>query len=298
MAHTYATANAFRAALEDRINRRAREQGLDHRRLRNQVAFERFLARLFVDQAPPAWLLKGGFASELRLGGRARATLDLDIAIPSPARIAPPDDHQVAEIIERLQQAVNRDLGDWFLFRLSEPLKDLTTPPYGGAKVLVTTILASRTFCKFHLDVGLGDVVVSAPEWITGSDLLAFAGIAPVRVALLPPAQQFAEKLHSLTMPRRRGDNSRTKDLVDLVLLLELGLPDPALVRQAVQATFDRRQTHPLPAALPGPPASWRGPYQQLARACGLGLSTMEEGQAAVARYWQAVQGRREPEAG
>ena len=39
-------------------------------------------------------------------------------------------------------------------FRLSEPLKDLTTPPYGGAKVLVTTVLASRTFCKFHLDVG------------------------------------------------------------------------------------------------------------------------------------------------
>lgn len=298
MAHTYATANAFRAALEARINRQAREQGRDHRRLRNQVAFERFLARLFVDEAPPAWLLKGGFAFELRLGGRARATLDLDLAIPSPARIAPPDDRQVAEIIERLQQEVNQDLGDWFLFRLSEPLKDLTTPPYGGAKVLVTAVLVQRTFCKFHLDVGLGDVVVSAPEWITGSELLAFAGIAPVRVALLPPAQQFAEKLHSLTLPRSRGDNSRTKDLVDLALLLELALPDPALVLRAVQATFDRRQTHPLPATLPDPPTSWRVPYQQLARACGLRLLTLEEGQAAVAQYWQALQGGSEPEAG
>jgi hypothetical protein len=61
MAHTYATANAFRAALEDRLNRLAREQQPDLRRLRNQVAFERFLACLFADQEQPAWLLKGGF---------------------------------------------------------------------------------------------------------------------------------------------------------------------------------------------------------------------------------------------
>src|SRR5215831_395422 len=160
MTHTYATAQAFRAALEDRINRLARERGVDHRRLRNQVTFEQFLARLFFEQTHPAWLLKGGFAFELRLGGKARATLDLDIAIPSPAQIAPPDAHQVAEIVERLQQVVNRDLGDWFVFRLSEPLKDLTAPPYGGARVLVTTLLAQRIFCKFHLDIGLGDVVV------------------------------------------------------------------------------------------------------------------------------------------
>lgn len=53
-----------------------------------------------------------------------RATLDLDIAIPSPARIAPPDDQQVTEIVERLQQVVDHDLGAWFLFRLSDPLKE------------------------------------------------------------------------------------------------------------------------------------------------------------------------------
>lgn len=289
MAHTYSTANAFRTALEDRINRMAREQGLDHRRLRNQVAFERFLAHLFAGQSDPVWLLKGGFAFELRLGGRARATRDLDLAISSPAQLAPPDERQVAGIIERLQQIVDRDLGDWFLFRLSEPIKDLTAPPYGGGKVLVTALLAQRTFAKFHLDLGLGDVVLSAPEWVSGSEFLAFAGISPARVALLPADQQFAEKLHSLTLPRARHENTRTKDLVDLVLLLELGLPEAPQVLRAVQATFARRQTHPLPAALPPPPASWTIPYRQLAQDCGLRQATLEEGQAAVAVYWQTL---------
>ncbi len=131
--------------------------------------------------------------------------------------------------------------------------------------------------------------LVSTPEWITGSDLLAFAGIPPARIALLPPAQQFAEKLHTLTLPRSRGDNTRTKDLVDLTLLLELGLPEAPVVLRAVQATFARRQTHPLPVVLPPPPASWRVPYQHLAQACSLRWTTLEEGQAAVEAYWQQL---------
>jgi hypothetical protein len=41
------TAGAFRAALETRLQTRARKQGIDLQRLRRQVAFDRFLARMF-----------------------------------------------------------------------------------------------------------------------------------------------------------------------------------------------------------------------------------------------------------
>lgn len=47
-------------------------------RLRKRVFFERVLARLQA-VAPDAWVLKGGFALELRLGGSARTTKDIDI---------------------------------------------------------------------------------------------------------------------------------------------------------------------------------------------------------------------------
>jgi len=54
-------------------------ENLDIQRLRRQVAFDRLLARLFHENNPP-WLLKGGYAMELRLKF-ARTTRDIDLAI-------------------------------------------------------------------------------------------------------------------------------------------------------------------------------------------------------------------------
>ena len=74
----YANAAAFRAALEDRLNTAARAGGRPVGRARKLVAFTRLLARL-EHAAPKRWVLKGGFALELRLGGQARATRDVDL---------------------------------------------------------------------------------------------------------------------------------------------------------------------------------------------------------------------------
>ena len=57
----YATGLALRTALEERLKRVAREEGVDLQRLRRQVAFDRFLARLFPG-AGADWILKGGYA--------------------------------------------------------------------------------------------------------------------------------------------------------------------------------------------------------------------------------------------
>jgi Nucleotidyl transferase AbiEii toxin, Type IV TA system len=73
----YATAGAFRSALEARL-KDEQSDGVGLSRLRKRIVFERLLARLQV-VAPDSWLLKGGFALELRLGGRARTTKDVDI---------------------------------------------------------------------------------------------------------------------------------------------------------------------------------------------------------------------------
>jgi hypothetical protein len=79
----YDTAHAFRAALEARLRNAAQSRGTDLQRLRRRVAFERLLARLFAQDDPP-WLLKGGYALEMRLEDRARSTLDLDMSVPGP----------------------------------------------------------------------------------------------------------------------------------------------------------------------------------------------------------------------
>ena len=43
----YATAAAFRRALQDRLAAAAKSEGVDLQRIRRQVAFDRLLARLF-----------------------------------------------------------------------------------------------------------------------------------------------------------------------------------------------------------------------------------------------------------
>jgi hypothetical protein len=63
----YSTARAFRQALEARLQERARTGGFVLERLRKQVAFDRFLARMFPFKSEAAgWVLKGGYALELR----------------------------------------------------------------------------------------------------------------------------------------------------------------------------------------------------------------------------------------
>ena len=75
----YATAGAFRIALERRLLTAAQQTGLPVMRLRKLVVFDRLLAHLLV-AAPDRWLLKGGLALDLRLGARARTTKDMDLA--------------------------------------------------------------------------------------------------------------------------------------------------------------------------------------------------------------------------
>jgi hypothetical protein len=103
----------------------ARQQGIDLQRLQRRVAFERLLTRLFAGKDPP-WLLKGGYALELRLRDRARSTLDLDLSVPDPVRLLPPAlrdgvDRLDMQIHERLQIEAGRDLGDGFQFLIRLP---------------------------------------------------------------------------------------------------------------------------------------------------------------------------------
>jgi hypothetical protein len=67
----YSDGIAFRQALEQRLKTRAGGHEARLVRDRKRVAFDRLLARLAAT-APDRWLLKGGFALDLRLAERAR----------------------------------------------------------------------------------------------------------------------------------------------------------------------------------------------------------------------------------
>jgi len=268
----YATAAAFRRALEDRLQDIARKEGVDLQRLRRQVTFDRLLARLFQAAQPRAlpWVLKGGYAMELRIKA-ARTTKDIDLTMRSASSSGEKkDDKKYLAVLEKLQEAAALSNDDFFVYTIGEPVSDLNAAPYGGARFPVEARLDGRAFVGFHLDVGIGDAVMEPREVIEGRDWLGFAGIARPSLYMIPREQQFAEKLHAYTLPRPGAVNSRVRDLVDMVLLIQSGTLASAQIAEAIRVTFDRRGTHAVPNVLPQPPTDWRKPYDALAKECGL----------------------------
>jgi hypothetical protein len=282
----YATARALRAALEARLLDRALRDLVDLQRLRRQVAFDRLLARMFApaNGGRDGWVLKGGYAMELRFR-QARSTKDLDLTVRTSG------DNSAAALRERLQIAAAVELPDFFIFVVDEAMAELSQAPEGGARFPVDARLDGRTFVKFHVDLGVGDELLEPLEQLSGTDWLGFAGLAAVSVPALSAEQHWAEKFHAYTRPRDSA-NSRVRDLVDLVLLIERQELDSARVRQAVTATFTRRRTHDVPPELPEPPSQWTKPFIELAGECSLD-HTVATAHERVEVYWESA--RKEP---
>lgn len=254
----YGTAPAFRHALEDRLKVWAGGDGARIARYRKRVVFDRFLARL-VEVAAGEWMLKGGFALNLRLDDRARSTKDIDLAWRADEN----------ELLDVLIDAAIHDVGDFFTFTVERT----DDPPerFGGAhRFRVLASLAGRPFETFVLDVGRTDDVVGA-EILMTPNLLDFAGIAPVAVPAIPIVAQVAEKLHAYTRVYEGGRvSSRAKDLVDLTLIAQLFTLDADELRRTIESIFAARGTHEPPQAVPPPPDQWRAPFSQLSQAVGL----------------------------
>jgi hypothetical protein len=264
----YASGPALRTALEDRLKRIAQEEGLDLQGVRRQAAFDRLLCRVFASPGAP-WPLKGGYAMELRLR-TARSTRDIDLAL---MRLPVPSggwDANASNVLEALREAGQLDLKDFFTFIFGDATQDLDAAPSGGARFSVDARLAGRTFVKFHLDVSTGDVLREPYESLSGRDWLGFAGIVGTDFKAVSPEEQFAEKLHAYTLPRVGMENTRVKDFVDMVLLIQRTKLDTTQLPAAIHETFQRRKTHQIPSSLPPPPASWSTPFAEMASECGL----------------------------
>ncbi|MGD0454593.1 MAG: nucleotidyl transferase AbiEii/AbiGii toxin family protein [Solirubrobacteraceae bacterium] len=258
----YSDDGAFRQALEQRLKTGA---GGDRARLvrdRKRVAFDRLLVRL-VATAPDSWLLKGGFALDLRFGERARATKDIDI-----------DWHAAEdELLDTLIEAAQQDMSDFFSFGVER-----TGPPEdhlgGSHRFRILAVLAARQFETFVLDVGFRPESTAQIDTLRTPDLLSFAGIEPVTVRVIPLELQVAEKLHAYTRTYEDArPSTRAKDLIDLALIAELFTLDAAALRAAIEATFDHRGTHHRPLSFPPAPEEWRTPYRQLAQQVGVAES-------------------------
>ena len=280
----YKSAEDFRRALEHRLQAYAEKSGLDLQRLRRTVAFNRFLARVFAEKTAP-WVLKGGYAMELRLHN-ARATQDIDLAFRGAP--ATGGENQTDYIQRLLAKAAQADRGDFFLFEIGGVQMELDGPLYGGARYTVRALVGDRLFVAFHVDAAVGDYLPEEVETAVEADLLGFAGVKPGEFPMIPREVQFAEKLHSYTMPRS-VPNSRARDLVDMVLLIQEGKISPAKEQVALKAVFARRKSHDVPAVLEPAPDRWEKSFADMAEECGLKID-LKAGFEILNRFYVKLQ--------
>lgn len=268
------TPAGFRIQLLQRLRNEALRAGIPAQRLQQQVAFERFLVRLPEDGE---WVLKGGFALQLRYGLQARPTRDVDLRTLS----------EPVAGLDRMRRSIARmPVDDNFSFEFAETSREMQGAPGGSVRARVVARVAGLEFVTFHIDLASGDALADPPDRFQGSDLLQFAGISPVTFPIYPIAQHLAEKLHAYTLPRRQ-ENTRVRDLVDLMIIAGTETVETERLARSVQATFAARRTHPIPSQLPGPPAAWAQPFKNLAvEAEILPAADLWEGYRLVAQFW------------
>ena len=110
----------------------------------------------------PPWLLKGGYAMELRYRPRARTTRDIDLSCLTSNEAELKD--RLQAIREQLQAAAAIDLGDYITFLIEAPVTELDGAPGGGARFPCEAFLAGKTYGRFHIDLGFGDEMGTDPN--------------------------------------------------------------------------------------------------------------------------------------
>lgn len=217
---------------------------------------------------------------ELRLP-IARTTKDVDLTLLSKLVHSKSQSEQIEFMREILVKASRLDMYDYFEFEISGPIKDVDAT-YGGARFRAKSSVAGKEFATFHVDIAIGDPLIKPIEISKPEQLLEFAGISTSEYPLISKEQHFAEKVHIYTRPDLR-ENSRVKDLVDMILLIKNGM-DPKKLRKATEKTFERRNTHKFSEKLLPPPTSWEKPFAEMASKCKISQN-MSEGFSYVESY-------------
>jgi len=206
--------------------------------LLTRYALERLLHRLSLSPHRERFVLKGALLLTTWFDEPHRATRDLDLLGFGD----PSDEALLATFREVMSIAIDDGLTfDVAKLQIQAIRKDLE---YGGSRLRTTAALAGARI-SVVVDVGFGDAVEPGVEDI---DLPVLLDLPSPRLRAYPQEAVIAEKLHAMVTLGLA--NSRMKDYYDVWMLLRTFEIDPGRLRQAIKATFDRRDT-PVPTTVP-----------------------------------------------
>ena len=226
-------------SLQVRLARHAKEIGVDPNLVLTRYAVERFLYRLSCSPYAERFVLKGALLLLVWLGEALRPTRDADLLGYGDL-----SDAVLAEVFKEVCDVRVVEDGMTYLrdsVRV-EPIR--AEDDYGGQRITLQAGMGAARL-SVQVDIGIGDAVTPAPEWLEYPSLL---DLPRPRLRAYPRETVIAEKLHAMEFLGLR--NSRMKDYFDIYALLREGKTDSARLARAIAATFARRRTG-LPQDMP-----------------------------------------------
>lgn len=267
-----------KSRLEQLITQWQKDSGYPVSRLNLRIAAMMIagaLARVADPDGRAVFATKGGVAMELRIGGRARATDDIDLILRG-------DPDRLADLLDRGL----RDPYEEFSFRrggiTSLPLRPRVK------KVKVQVIFAGRVLSSPRLEITPAETGQEEFTVVPGAPLDAVGLDGPETVHVLGTSWQIAQKLHAVTEEYPDGrENPRFRDLVDLQLLEALD-PDLSKVREAFEQVFAVRCVQSWPPRLTVQP-SWPERYEALASDLEMALTDVDAAADTIRAFIERV---------
>ncbi|MBT8373177.1 MAG: nucleotidyl transferase AbiEii/AbiGii toxin family protein [Deltaproteobacteria bacterium] len=220
------------ASVRARLLNMARSSGRDFQELVIRYAVERFLARLVESEHQNRFILKGAMLYIPWNLDDKRTTMDLDLL-----GFGSPDLENLSRIFRQICEVEIPDDGLVFDKKsvTATPIREASV--YEGVRVIVRIAFGTMPI-RLQVDVGFGDRIVPDPQLLEFPALLAEHG--PV-IRSYSPETVIAEKFNAMVLLGIAI--SRMKDYFDIWMLSRNFTIEGAVLREAIQQTFTKRQT-------------------------------------------------------
>jgi predicted nucleotidyltransferase component of viral defense system len=231
--------NGLAHSIHVRLVNHAKKLGIDPQVVFVRYACERLLYRLSRSPFADRFVLKGALLLLVWLGETIRPTRDADLL--GFGEIDADSLRKLFGDICSLEVAPDGLEFDGSSLRV-DPIR--VEDAYGGQRVGLMARLGKARI-RVQIDVGIGDAIVPAPQWIEYPSLL---DLPRPRLRAYRPETAIAEKLHAMVV--LGAANSRMRDFFDVHALASREAFDGAVLEESIAATFTRRQTE-VPGELP-----------------------------------------------
>lgn len=232
----YATPRDMLMAVRARATTAAKDTGLPKANVLRQFVYDRFLARVFHNPGN-GWVLKGGTALLARVRS-ARHSKDIDLFLAEGTL-----DTAIAE----LRAVAELDLRDHLTFVVppGPPTRSEERPHQPDtalATIHVDSYMGATNIESFTVDVVTGSLITQPAERYDSEPLIRIPGIVSPPYRLYPVVDHIADKLCATIELLAGRPSSRTRDLVDLVVIARTQRVDAMALREAIRSEQDHRQ--------------------------------------------------------